>query len=536
METIKNWEKEHGELGRTATVETPHNGLHFYFVDLDKHKTINGILPGIDIKSEGGCITLPPSFVDGKKYKWLDGQEISDGITPANGSIKALLETKEGKTERNTAPSMPVTIGKGNRVSSMVSLVGCLVNYGLDPETIKIAVQEENRIKCVPALSQQELEKEVFPALKRGWRAEKPYAKSEIEKIESKEGLPDPVGMGTRRKRGFKERAPEIIKGVLRKGERMLLAGAAKSGKSFAVMDLMAASLAGGEWFGHTVQPGRWLYVNLELDEAECEERIRCLLEAYRVPEERWDMIEIASFENEMMDMYDFRNYMEQYASRNYTAIIIDAFYMLSDADENSNSEVTKMLRVLNGIAKITGSAIILCHHFAKGSSAYRTSVDKASGAGALARYPNAIVTMDVLDQDKSERQQHKAIRAEFTLRSGDEAEPVNLWFEYPIFTMDREGVLDDRPIVSEETLRKKASAIAKAEEARQEFAEQAVRIDEVIEAINGKNGFALPDFVNEYGLYDATITTAGAKKILRTHKFISRKTGSKETWYRLTD
>lgn len=54
-------------------------------------------------------------------------------------------------------------------------LIGSLKAKGLDNEAIRAAVSAENEKKCVPPLTDQELDKTVFPALKRGWEATAPY-------------------------------------------------------------------------------------------------------------------------------------------------------------------------------------------------------------------------------------------------------------------------------------------------------------------------------------------------------------------------
>ena len=59
-----------------------------------------------------------------------------------------------------------------------------------------------------------------------------------------------------------------LIKGVLRKGHKMLIAGSSKAGKSFLLMELAIAIAEGRPWLGMTCEKGRVLYVNLEIDPA----------------------------------------------------------------------------------------------------------------------------------------------------------------------------------------------------------------------------------------------------------------------------
>lgn len=51
-------------------------------------------------------------------------------------------------------------------MSSLIRLVGSLKAKGLENDSIMAAVKAENEAKCIPPLSDHELTKEVFPALK----------------------------------------------------------------------------------------------------------------------------------------------------------------------------------------------------------------------------------------------------------------------------------------------------------------------------------------------------------------------------------
>ena len=75
MKIFKKWIKEYGEID-VPTVKTG-DGLHLYFkYDKDLKSSlkikINDKRIGIDIKSDGGQIVIPPSMhPNGKEYKWI---------------------------------------------------------------------------------------------------------------------------------------------------------------------------------------------------------------------------------------------------------------------------------------------------------------------------------------------------------------------------------------------------------------------------------------------------------------------------------
>jgi hypothetical protein len=76
LKTWKKWIKEYGDID-TPVVKTggPEGGFHYYFkYDKDIKSSlkikVNDIRIGIDIKSDGGQVVVPPSIVV-KKYKWI---------------------------------------------------------------------------------------------------------------------------------------------------------------------------------------------------------------------------------------------------------------------------------------------------------------------------------------------------------------------------------------------------------------------------------------------------------------------------------
>ena len=74
----------------------------------------------------------------------------------------------------------------------------------------------------------------------------------------------------------------ELIKGVLRRGHKMLISGSSKAGKSFLLMELCIAIAEGSEWLGFQCRQGKVLYVNLEIDPASCVHRFLKIHEAMR--------------------------------------------------------------------------------------------------------------------------------------------------------------------------------------------------------------------------------------------------------------
>ena len=72
MESLKQLQEEYGEFD-TKMVHTPSGGLHYYFSypqGVEKIKCKTNLMPGIDIRADGGYVIAPGSSIDGKLYEF----------------------------------------------------------------------------------------------------------------------------------------------------------------------------------------------------------------------------------------------------------------------------------------------------------------------------------------------------------------------------------------------------------------------------------------------------------------------------------
>lgn len=171
LNSIHEWERQHGYFPETWQVETPSGGIHLYFKAKGQYKTRTGILEGVDIRAEGGLVIAPPTERAGKPYKFV-AHDLP--IAEANDSVLKLLELKERKKEKQLpqeinikTPSDTVTVLEGGRTSYLVSIIGQQNFKGnkINKEHLKSMIREINQTDCKPPLTEQELEKEVFPAI-----------------------------------------------------------------------------------------------------------------------------------------------------------------------------------------------------------------------------------------------------------------------------------------------------------------------------------------------------------------------------------
>ena len=189
--------------------------------------------------------------------------------------------------------------------------------------------------------------------------------------------------------------APELIRGVLREGHKMLIVGPSKAGKSFDLIELCIAIAEGRQWHGWDCMKGRVLYVNLELDRASCLHRFRDVYNAAGIPPKSLQNIDIWNLRGRSVPMDKLAPKLIRRAKdRHYKAVIIDPIYKVITGDENSADQMAKFCNQFDKVCTELGAATIYCHHHSKGSQGQKKSMDRASGSGVFARDPDALLDM----------------------------------------------------------------------------------------------------------------------------------------------
>ena len=253
---------------------------------------------------------------------------------------------------------------------------------------------------------------------------------------------------------------PELIRGILRRGHKMLIAGPSKAGKSFLLIELAIAIAEGGSWLGFNCVQGKVLYVNLEIDPASCIDRFITIYGklGYAPPHTEniviWNLRGHALPLNKLVPILVRRMKDEQ-----FSAVIIDPIYKVITGDENNASDMGAFCNQFDKICTEMGASAIYCHHHSKGAQGGKKAMDRASGSGVFARDPDA--QLDVIELKKplfkeveAETEDGEVIeieqfdtsksawRLEASLREFPPITPVNFYFDYPLHPVDTEGVL----------------------------------------------------------------------------------------------
>ena len=331
--------------------------------------------------------------------------------------------------------------------------------------------------------------------------------------------------------------APELIPGILRKGRKMMIVGASKTGKSLLLSELAIAIAEGRTWLGRQCAKGKVLYVNLEIPEDTFWNRVLDIYEKQGL--QAGDNLTVWNLRGFATQMDKLTPKLVRRAKKiNPEVIIIDPIYKVLTGDENSAEQMARFCNEFDKLCTQLKASTIYCHHHSKGAQGGKASMDRASGSGVFARDADTLLDLtqltltpeviqeeknkavcnallnllrlnvgvgwnDLVSQDDAQNRfsmeeicQRRivdarridsaiaeaeadvdsmiAIRAEGTLREFPRFKPIDLWFKYPLHYMDEVGVLGD--LTANEVPRSKRSS---RKQSNQPFAAVESKVDD---------------------------------------------------------
>lgn len=249
----------------------------------------------------------------------------------------------------------------------------------------------------------------------------------------------------------------EVICGVLHRGCKMILSAPSKARKSWTMLEL-GLSVAGGQyWMGIETIPTPVLYIDFEF--------------LYGLFSERRNKIIMAKYGNMDIELpfyelvlrgydasfFEIKKHIESFCKeKEIGLIIVDPIYKLADDfDENKAKDVAKLLREFEKLASSLNVAIAFAHHFAKGNSSEKGSIDRASGSGVWAREPDAILMVTPLDDENYTLEMH--------LRNFPQKDPIAIYWNDGVWevntNIDVDSEIKNRAIFKPKKSRFKATA-----------------------------------------------------------------------------
>jgi hypothetical protein len=160
--SLKALEQRHGRLPETVEAVTGGGGRHVYFAH-PGHEVRNraGILPGLDLRGDGGTIVLPPSIhPSGNPSRWRPGHapgEVALAALPWWLGDERAAGQGSGHFPAWWRKLAREGVAEGERNSTIASFTGHLLWHGVDIEVVRELMLAWNRERCRPPLDDAEV-------------------------------------------------------------------------------------------------------------------------------------------------------------------------------------------------------------------------------------------------------------------------------------------------------------------------------------------------------------------------------------------
>ena len=156
--TLRDWQDKHGIIAPSWLCKTGRGGYHYYFLSNEPIQNRVAVIPGVDVRGDGGYVVAPPSVhPNGTAYEWDEKchpEEVALHLIDDN--IRFLLN--KGTTRTALKYLAPTIIPEGERNHTLFRLACSLQAKGLSDQAIFAAVSTENDTKCNPPLPIRDIE------------------------------------------------------------------------------------------------------------------------------------------------------------------------------------------------------------------------------------------------------------------------------------------------------------------------------------------------------------------------------------------
>jgi len=197
---------------------------------------------------------------------------------------------------------------------------------------------------------------------------------------------------------------PMVVDDIVAVGEKMILSGASKSGKSFLLLQLSVAVAEGEKWIGHQCNKGKILYINLELKAKSCRKRLKEIYKFKKISPKNINNIHLWHLRGKAQPLDKLTpKIIRRAKENNYSMIILDPCYKIITGDENSARDMGYFCNQFDKLCNELNAAIVYAHHHSKGSKADQKNIDRGSGSGVFGRDPDVICDMIELEPKQDE-------------------------------------------------------------------------------------------------------------------------------------
>ena len=226
--------------------------------------------------------------------------------------------------------------------------------------------------------------------------------------------------------------------GLLRRGHVLLVNAPSKAGKSWLLDELGVCMSSGRPWLGYPCQRLPVLFCDFELDRPSFYNRLKVVADAIggTIDPSRIDTLSLRGHTaaTEELTSHIIRQASVRPAGY-YGLLVLDPLYLFSVGDENSASDMREVMRQIGRLATTLGCSVAISHHNAKGLAGAKNAIDRSSGSGVFARFPDALLDLAPvrIPTDADLDPDDTVWRLTATLREFRPQRPTTWLFQWPL-------------------------------------------------------------------------------------------------------
>jgi len=186
----------------------------------------------------------------------------------------------------------------------------------------------------------------------------------------------------------------ELVPGLLSRGNKMVLGGGSKSGKTWSLIHLALCMATGTPWWGYPItRRRRVLYLNLEIQRPYFIQRVNVLKVAMGIegPVDL-DVIHLRGLcDDHCRLLPNISEFLQSTENSIYDAITLDPLYKMLHGSESDQEYVSALVDSIERFGERHEAATIYGAHFPKGDAFEKAPMDRIAGSGVIARDADVI-------------------------------------------------------------------------------------------------------------------------------------------------
>lgn len=402
-ESFRDWCDDEGVFIDSLTAVTGRGGKHLYFTSTYPYGNKTGVLPGVDIRGEGGYVIAPPSIHENGRHYYFDGDEDEEEIvclqedSDAEYFFNEMCKSPMGDKEPLVVPE---EMKEGGRNDLLFKMAASFQAKGVEDAVILASLQGYNEKHCNPPLPDEELEKIVQNVVTRYHKGS--TKEEDINNSDSSDLDDFPLIRANDIKN---KKLDPLVYYVGEQGDEFLVQGLCvlsskpKLGKSWFCNSLSKCITEGSDFLGYKTKRCHVIYIDLEQCEQLQQRRFN------KMSEENLDNgFYCISYKN--LDIDRFIKKIDDWVrdDPDIGVVIIDVFQKIRRPKKSNENEYDVTYRELTQLKEVADkhklAIVLVCHD--------RKTVDDSDpfsnilGSTALQGAPDQMIVLykDKFDDD----------------------------------------------------------------------------------------------------------------------------------------